>query len=341
MLRRSADQGEDSPFFGRKRRSACKLTTCLATLAICAAVAVVVGSMWIADRQQVSADLVLNVDEDGDFAFWDPNTQLLYWVDRQAQQMNAFSPINKTNQKMQFNHSLGIVVPRSKYADSVVVISGNNVSSFNLTNGEEKILALFRNGSSAHFSDGRCDPSGRLWVSVSPENGKLVGTLYRIDSSKNVIAVMENVSTPGGMAWTKDMKTLYFIDSVNSQVNAYSYDSDSGQIHFLKVAVTVPSEFGTLSGMTIDSEDSLWIALIGLASVNGTGRVCRYDPIRGVLDETIRLPVSTVTSCVFGGSSLDELYITTRRRPGEEQSGGLYVARKIGAKGLPPVLYAG
>ena len=59
------------------------------------------------------------------------------------------------------------------------------------------------------------------------------------------------------------------------------------------------------------------------------------------LQETILLPVSQVTSCVFGGPNLDQLYITTRRKPGEPNSGGIYVAKRLGVTGAYPSLYNG
>lgn len=59
------------------------------------------------------------------------------------------------------------------------------------------------------------------------------------------------------------------------------------------------------------------------------------------LQETLLLPVSGVTSCVFGGVNMDQLFITTRRKNGESHSGGIYVASRLGSIGAPPYLYSG
>lgn len=40
-------------------------------------------------------------------------------------------------------------------------------------------------------------------------------------------------------------------------------------------------------------------------------RVTRWDPSTGKLLRTVKMPVSKVTSCCFGGPNLDELYITS------------------------------
>ena len=61
----------------------------------------------------------------------------------------------------------------------------------------------------------------------------------------------------------------------------------------------------------------------------------------GRLDRALRLPVSNVTSCTFGGPGLADLYITSAREglsPAElgdqPLAGGLFVRRGAGA-GLP------
>jgi sugar lactone lactonase YvrE len=41
--------------------------------------------------------------------------------------------------------------------------------------------------------------------------------------------------------------------------------------------------------------------------------VTRWDPQNGKLLEQIALPAKNVTSCIFGGSNLDELYVTSAR----------------------------
>ena len=50
--------------------------------------------------------------------------------------------------------------------------------------------------------------------------------------------------------------------------------------------------------------DGAWVALFR------GGRVERYAP-DGRLDRVVRLPVSLVTNCAFGGPDLTDLYITT------------------------------
>lgn len=60
-----------------------------------------------------------------------------------------------------------------------------------------------------------------------------------------------------------------------------------------------------VDGITIDSEDNLWMASYG------SSRVCKFDTTNGNLLETIELPVKTITSLCFGGDNWNELYVTS------------------------------
>lgn len=61
---------------------------------------------------------------------------------------------------------------------------------------------------------------------------------------------------------------------------------------------------GNPDGLTVDADGGLWVAM------SGGGEVLRVSP-GGEVTGTVRLPVSRVTSCTFGGTQLTELYITT------------------------------
>lgn len=118
---------------------------------------------------------------------------------------------------------------------------------------------------------------------------------------------MDQVTISNGMAWTKDNKTLYYIDSPTQQVNAYHFDLEKGLLQFDRTVIDIPISLGTPDVMCIDRAGKLWIAHYG-----GSG-VYRWDPNSGKLIEKIELPVPNITSCAFGGENLDTLLVTTAR----------------------------
>jgi sugar lactone lactonase YvrE len=128
-----------------------------------------------------------------------------------------------------------------------------------------------------------------------------------------------------GLAWSPDYQTFYFIDTPSREVKAFDYDLETGAISNQRVAVVIPQELGFPDGMTSDMEGHLWIAMWGGAQVT------RWDAKQGRLLEQIKVPAFNVTSCVFGGKDMNELYITTARKGMDEAglksyplSGGLF-----------------
>ncbi len=93
--------------------------------------------------------------------------------------------------------------------------------------------------------------------------------------------------------------------------------------------------------MTSDSEGMLWVAHWG------GWQVSRWDPRTGKQIDAIHVPAEMVSSCVFGGTTLDELYITTAKRGLSEKdlkkqpdAGGIFRI-KVNVKGMPTYKYAG
>ena len=91
--------------------------------------------------------------------------------------------------------------------------------------------------------------------------------------------------------------------------------------------------------MTIDKSDHLWVAFWAGSAIRG------YD-LEGNMVEEVRMPVSRVTSCAFGGEDLGTLYVTTARVGldpegllREPLAGGVFKFRPDEG-GLPPVHYS-
>jgi sugar lactone lactonase YvrE len=135
------------------------------------------------------------------------------------------------------------------------------------------------------------------------------GSLYSLEKHLQVRKLLDNLSISNGMGWSPDYSTMYLIDSPTKKVFAFDYDLTTGNISNRRVAVTIPEELaGFPDGMTVDTEGTIWVALwAGF-------KVTRWNPHTGKLLQSISVPAPNVTSCTFGGSNLNELYITTARK---------------------------
>ncbi len=276
----------------------------------------------------------------GEGAIWHAPGQVLYWVDILAGQVHVFKPSTGVDRAVEAGQPVGTVVPRR--SGGVMVAVQHGFGSLDLETGELHIVndpEADRPGN--RFNDGKCDPAGRFWAGTMQEGAPNQGSLYVLEAEGRVWRALSEVTTSNGIAWSHDHQTMYYIDTPTREVAAFDYDLETGAIGNRRVAVTIPADDGAPDGMTIDAEGMLWVA-----HWNG-GRVTRWDPARGWLLQTIRLPVSRVTSCAFGGPGLDELYITSARTGLDKATlarqplaGGLFRARP-GVAGVPAFEYAG
>jgi sugar lactone lactonase YvrE len=197
----------------------------------------------------------------------------------------------------------------SRLAGGLVLASERGVF---VTNGMDGPLTLIADPESGdcrtRFNEGKCDAAGRFWAGTMGFNGEPgLGSLYRINPDGAWERVLFPTTISNGIGWSPDGETFYFIDSVTGTVTAFDFSSDSGALSSARTVVTIPAEEGIPDGLAVDSRGHIWIALW-----DGSRVVC-HDPTTGAQCDEIRLPVSRVTSCSFGGEHLDELYITTAR----------------------------
>jgi sugar lactone lactonase YvrE len=243
----------------------------------------------------------------GEGAIWDSRKHLLYWVDIMQGLVHTYNPANKQNTTIEVGQYVGTVVPR--HSGELLLAVKNGFASLNASTGKLTMI----NNPEAHlpgnrFNDGKCDPAGRFWAgTISLKSEKGAASLYCLDTDLAVRKMIDNVTISNGLAWSSDHKTFYYIDTPTLTVAAYDYDLQTGNISNRRVAITVPETEGFPDGMTIDSEDMLWIAHYG------GSQVVRWNPHTGKKLQSVKLPVSQPTSCAFGGEQLNDLYITTCR----------------------------
>jgi sugar lactone lactonase YvrE len=192
------------------------------------------------------------------------------------------------------------------------------------------------------FNDGKCDSSGRFWAgTMNMKEDAPTGALYCLHRDRSVKKVVSRVTNSNGLGWTPDDRTMFFTDTGAKTVSAFDYSASSGRIKNRRTVMDFSESKLLPDGMAVDSDGMIWIAFCG-ASV-----VSRWNPSTGKKLDELRLPVTLVTSCCFGGEKLDELFITTARvgLKGEElkkqpQAGALFRV-KLDTRGLPTNAFAG
>ncbi|RAV21626.1 SMP-30/gluconolactonase/LRE family protein [Paenibacillus contaminans] len=287
-------------------------------------------------------ELVINARAElGEGPSWDSTLQRLYWVDLSKGRLHVFDPAAGTDREIAFDQAAGAVVPRRSGGVALALEHG-----FYTMDEKLEVLTQLADPESHlpgnRFNDGKCDAAGRFWAGTMSANGvRHAGTLYRLDPDGNVAPVISGVSISNGIGWSPDNGRMYYIDSAAREVMSYDYCLDTGELSGGRVCVSFPEAEGLPDGMAVDAEGMIWIA-----QWDGC-KVSRLNPDTGKLLDVIPVPARFVTSCAFGGASLDELYITTARGGLSDEelaeyphAGGVF-RLKTNVRGLPTFAYGG
>lgn len=260
----------------------------------------------------------------------------LLHVDIHARRVIEFDPFTGRERFWQLDQQVGFVVP----CRSGRLLCGGEHGLFFLdrdSGDTEPIHDPEPDLPENRFNDGKCSPDGRLFAGTIARDKKIgAARLYRLDPDLRVANAYGPVTNSNGLAWSGDGKTLFYIDTPSKEVKAFDYDPRSGELSNCRIVVDTKDPDGSPDGMTIDSQNHLWIAFC-----HG-GRVACFHPETGEELETIHLPVKETTSCAFGGLSGNDLYVTTGiAKDREEEFGGrLFVVRDMPVSGRPAVPFA-
>ena len=241
----------------------------------------------------------------GESPYWHDKSKSFFWVDIIRGILYRYNFITKKIKKWKFNHNLSLIIESEN--EKLILALDLKIASFDLTLEKIEWLTELNGNEFVHrFNDGKCDVNGNLWIgSLNNKFEPLTGSLYSLGNGLEFKERIKNLTVSNGIAWTKDNRLMYFIDSPSQEVKVYDFDTSKNEINFNRVVIKVPKEFGSPDGMSIDRNGNLWIAHYG-----GYGVFC-WNPNRGEIVDKVELPVPNVTSCCFGGEDLDYLLITT------------------------------
>ena len=282
----------------------------------------------------INPDLILDSKSLlGEGPWWDNDKELLFWIDSLGCKIYKYNPAANINHTIMTNQYIGCVIPRK--GGGLISCMQNGIYHVDYENSNIDLVCGIENDiQDNRLNDGKCDSLGRLWFGsmsmiTKKKDGKSEtrGSFYNFSEKSGVIKVFGNVGVSNGIAWNEDETKMYYIDSMTRSVACFDFDIERALVRNKKYIIRIPDYDGLPDGMTIDEEGMLWIAHYGGFQVS------RWDPSTGKKIDKIRIPVPNVTSCIFGGKNLDELFITTARADLKEDdlkkyplSGGLFKA---------------
>ncbi|XP_046389173.1 regucalcin [Ischnura elegans] len=291
----------------------------------------------------------------GEGPHWDVDTQKLYYVDIDGMAMWRYDPQTGKNTKYEMGEkTVSLIVPVEGKPSKYVISWGRELVAVTW-DGEDKgpgskvavepMAAVEPDLGNNRFNDGKVDLEGRLWAGTMPMGEEFEytvatpgrGCLYTLDGGK-ANTQLKGVGISNGLDWTRDWKSMYFIDSILRRVDCF--DVSGGKLDTASRRTVFDFQKngikGVPDGLTMDTEGKLWVACF-----NGY-QVIRIDPANGKLLGYIPIPAAMTTSVAFGGPNLDVLYVTSaslgmtdEQRKADGNAGALFRVTGLGVTGYP------
>ncbi|KAG0719642.1 Regucalcin [Chionoecetes opilio] len=269
----------------------------------------------------------------GEGPHWSTREQALYYVDVFAQNVHRFHPETGNHSTLHIEGGpVTLVVPHAHTPNTYVISVGRDLALVTwpdpakdaiVTSPTAIIASVDPEHKDNRFNDGKCDPLGRLWAG---DDGR-------------VTRCLDKVSISNGLAWSEDGRTLYYVDTCEYKLEAFTCDLETGKIGDRRTIYDYRA--GGLypafpDGLTIDTQGRLWVACFGAAKVH-----C-INPRSGQVEDSVTLPTDHVTSVTFGGRDLDQLFVTTTTKwltpaqlLAQPSAGAVFRVTGLKAKGRP------
>ena len=236
----------------------------------------------------------------------------LYWLD--INNKSKLFKLNLSSNKSELFELPEIVTATSvKSNDELILASNNGLNLFTISSKKfERVLNIEDQLKLTRSNDGGSDAHGRFWLGTMQNNfdkdgndipiNDNIGKLYKVDIDMNISVVEEGLGIPNTFVWNPNNTKFYFTDTLNGKILSYNFELESGELSNKKDFAQF--QRGHPDGSTIDTDGCIWNCRWGGSCI------VRFTPT-GEVDQIIEMPVQNITNCIFGGSDMKTLFITT------------------------------
>ena len=249
-------------------------------------------------------------DKVGESPIWDNAAKCLWWVDIENCRIHRAHADGK-KETWQTPEKVGCIALTND--GRVLAAMETQIAAFNLmANGQFEMTTLAtvqHPATGMRFNDGRCDPSGRLWVgAMVMDMGKAsnLGALYCLDERGLTGPYVAGLYTPNGLGFSPDGRKMYLSDShpLAQKVWSFKFDLQTGLPSERTLFVDMTDMPGRPDGAAVDAQGRYWIC------ANDGAAVYCFDS-KGDLAQFLPVPFPKPAMCAFGGDDLSTLYVTS------------------------------
>lgn len=242
---------------------------------------------------------------------WDPRINSLYWTDLFKGDVHMFNPETGVDLSYPTGKMIGAAIPSSN-PDKLLCALEDGMYLLDKSNGSLTFLVNPEPCRDENrFNDTRVDARGRIFTStVSKKYGtgdyrpEMLGGFYMIDTDHSVKIIEKEVNQYNTIVWNKRSTIMFVVDTFHECLMAYPYDILQGPIGPGNVVMEL-KEYGMPDGMSIDSEDNLYIC-------HWTKKITVWSPGYQLI-EVIEIPVEFACCTGFAGKDLKDLYVATSK----------------------------
>jgi L-arabinonolactonase len=289
----------------------------------------------------------------GEGPVWDTQDACLVWVDSTGRRVGhpalwRLDPRTGQTQSWALDRDVGAMALRKNGGAVLALNDGFYFYDFK-TADLERVAAVTDDTTRARLNDGKCDRRGRFFAGGMDDKEELpLCSLWRLDPDLSLHKIDSGIICSNGPCWSPDDGTFYFADTFQREIWAYDYDIKKGTVQNRRVFASTTDDKGFADGSTVDAEGFVWNAQVI------SGDLIRYAP-DGTVDRKIGMPVRNITSVMFGGDNLDEIYVTSMARVAHPAAhdkfakqnkpqfgaGSLFRIKGLGIRGLPEHRFGG
>jgi sugar lactone lactonase YvrE len=267
-------------------------------------------------------DIQLVIDLDAELLegpVFDKANKLLYFVSILNYRVYRFNPLTKELVYIQLASPTSCVFLSPEFG----IVAASTMGFYNLdftSLTANKIFDIII-PPNTRFNDGILDAKGRFLIGTMgyPDVIDNIGTVLTY-SGGNVNVLINGTTISNGIVFTRDSKTMFFIDTPARNVARYQYDLESGSCEYVNDLIHFEGE-GVPDGMDIDEHGNLWVAEWGGFCVS------IWNSNTGENIGKVEIPRENVTSVCFDNHK--NLYVTTARSytGGEKRGGSLFYVK--------------
>ncbi|HEU5102871.1 MAG TPA: SMP-30/gluconolactonase/LRE family protein [Roseiflexaceae bacterium] len=266
--------------------------------------------------------------ETGEGPLWHAAEQRLYWVDIPKGRLFRYHPASGAHEMCFEGRQLGGFTIQ---ADGALLLFMDRGTVKLWRDGAfTTVIEEIVDERETRFNDVHADPIGRVYCGTMPTTDR-PGHLYRLDLDGTLTKLLEGIGCSNGMAFTPDLKRLYYTDSGAHEIYLFDYDQATGALSNQRLFARTSEDEGMPDGMTVDAQGYVWSA-----RWDG-GCLVRYTP-EGALERTIDFPAKKVSSVTFAGPDYTDIYVTTAggdNKPAEGPGAGALFHMNLGIRGVP------